>query len=114
MYLLTPSWTLRLIMVQNMGVTMPGWYDITSLNDVNRSEDDEGIAKSRNYFHGLIADEVKGGIAADRVVIGGFSQGGAMSLHAGLTAPSKLAGIFGLSCYMLLRDKTRALITESR
>jgi predicted esterase len=96
-----------------MGMRMPGWYDITSLSDTNRSEDVEGIERSRKYFHDLISEEIQSGIPADRILLGGFSQGGAMSLHAGLTCPHKLSGIFGLSSYMPLRDKFKAMIEES-
>jgi predicted esterase len=69
-----------------------------------RSEDTAGIASSQAFFHQLIASEVAKGIPSERIILGGFSQGGAMSLYAGLTAPHKLGGIFGLSCYLLLRE----------
>jgi len=68
--------------------------------------------RSQKYFHDLIDDEVSGGISSERIVLGGFSQGGAMSLMAGLTCPQKLGGIMGLSCYLLLRDKIQGLIAE--
>jgi predicted esterase len=92
---------------------MPGWYDITSLSDVKRSEDEEGITSTKKYFHDLISEEIQNGIPANRIILGGFSQGGAMSLHAGLTCPQKLAGIFGLSCYLLLQDKFKSLVEAS-
>lgn len=80
----------------NMGMRMPGWYDILSLSDINqRSEDEAGIKRSMEYFHGLIKQEMDKGIPSNRIVIGGFSQGGAMSLLSGLTSPNKLGGIFG-------------------
>ena len=95
----------------NMGMRMPGWYDITDFGDfANRSEDEEGIIKSQKVFHSLIAEEVKNGIASERVVLGGFSQGGAMSLMAGITCPTKLGGIFGLSCYLLLQGKVKEMV----
>src|SRR6201996_2954331 len=92
---------------------MPGWYDITSLSEIKRSEDEAGIANSRKYFHDLISEEIQNGIPADRIIFGGFSQGGAMSLHGGLTYSQKLAGIFGLSCYMLLPEKFKGMIEAS-
>jgi len=94
---------------------MPGWYDIADFGELaNRSEDEAGILRSQKVFHALIADEISSGIPTDRIVLGGFSQGGAMSLLAGVTAPTKLGGIFGLSCYLLLKDKMRSLVpTES-
>lgn len=94
-----------------MGMRMPGWYDIKSLSTLtDREEDVDGIAKSRDYFHSLIDQEVAKGIPANRIVIGGFSQGGAMSLLAGVTYKSQLGGIFGLSCYLLLQKKIKDMI----
>jgi predicted esterase len=90
---------------------MPGWYDIKSLSDLaSREEDEAGIHRSRDYFHKLIDDEVAKGIPASRVVIGGFSQGGAMSLFSGVTYKNQLGGIFGLSCYLLLQKTIKELI----
>lgn len=89
---------------------MPGWYDIKQFGNLNGEQDETGILKSRDYFHGLIKQEVDGGIPEDRIVIGGFSQGGAMSLITGITSSKKLGGIFGLSCYLLLHDKVGDLI----
>ena len=95
----------------NMGMRMPGWYDITDFGDLaNRSEDEQGIVRSQQIFHSLIADEIKNGIDTERIVLGGFSQGGAMSLMAGITCPTKLGGIFGLSCYMLLQSKVKDMV----
>jgi predicted esterase len=91
---------------------MPGWYDIKEFGNfgadlANRSEDEAGIVRSQKYFHQLIDAEIKSGIPSERIVLGGFSQGGAMSLLAGVTAPNKLGGIFGLSCYLLLNSKLK-------
>lgn len=70
----------------NGGMSMPGWYDISSFGDLaNRSEDEAGVIRSQNVFHKLIADEISAGIPSERIVLGGFSQGGAMSLLAGVT-----------------------------
>jgi len=66
--------------------------------------------RSRDYFHGLIKSEVDSGIPSNRIVIGGFSQGGAMSIFSGITAPTKLGGIFGLSCYLLLHNKIKDFV----
>ncbi|KAF2207431.1 hypothetical protein CERZMDRAFT_51002 [Cercospora zeae-maydis SCOH1-5] len=97
----------------NMGMRMPGWYDIADFGDLaNRSEDEAGILRSQKVFHTLIEEEIKAGIPTERIVLGGFSQGGAMSLMAGITAPSKLGGIFGLSCYLLLQGKVRDLVPK--
>ncbi|KXT17203.1 hypothetical protein AC579_326 [Pseudocercospora musae] len=97
----------------NGGMSMPGWYDIADFGDLaNRSEDEAGILRSQKVFHTLIADEIKAGIPTERIVLGGFSQGGAMSLMAGITNPTKLGGIFGLSCYLLLQGKVRELVPK--
>lgn len=96
----------------NAGFRMPGWYDIADLggDPTSRSDDEPGILRSQAVFHALIADEIAAGIPSSRIVLGGFSQGGAMSLLAGLTAPTPLAGVFGLSCYLLLPAKLRDMI----
>ncbi|KAK1907377.1 hypothetical protein P3342_005703 [Pyrenophora teres f. teres] len=95
----------------NMGMSMPGWYDIKSLSTLDsRAEDEKGIIESQKYFHSLIDEEVAKGIPANRIVIGGFSQGGAMSILSGVTYKNQLGGIFGLSCYLLLQKKIKDLI----
>ncbi|KAK3336840.1 Phospholipase/carboxylesterase/thioesterase [Cercophora scortea] len=90
----------------NWGMSMPGWYDIAAINGdmmaLRRNEDKAGILVSQEYFHGLIQNEINAGIPANRIILGGFSQGGAMSLFAGLTAKVKLAGIVAMSSYLLL------------
>jgi predicted esterase len=73
-----------------------------SFDDIQQHEDEAGITRSQQYVHSLIAKE--------RIVLGGFSQGGAMSLISGVTAPTRLGGIFGLSCYLLLRGKLRDMV----
>lgn len=78
--------------------------------DLQAGQDEVGILRSRDYFHGLIKSEVDAGIPSNRIVLGGFSQGGAMSIFSGITAPQKLGGIFGLSCYLLLHSKFKELV----
>jgi predicted esterase len=97
----------------NGGMRMPGWYDITSLNSIDRGEDEVGVTQSKGYLHGLIRQEIAAGIPSERIVLGGFSQGGAMSLIAGLTCPQKLAGVFGLSSYLLLQNKFESMARVS-
>lgn len=67
---------------------------------------------SRAYISGLIQAEIDNGVPADRIVLGGFSQGGAMSLFAGLTTPRKLAGIVGMSSYLPLDTKLPEFLAE--
>jgi len=94
---------------------MPGWYDITSFDGIAKNSDDPpGIKESSEYIQALIAHETATkGIPPERIVLGGFSQGGAMSLFSGLTGPTKLAGIVGLSSYVLLKDKFKVLAAEA-
>lgn len=78
---------------------------------MQRSEDEAGILESRSYFHDLIKQEIDAGIPANRIVLGGFSQGGAMSILSGLSATVKLGGIVGLSSWILLGGKFKDLVT---
>lgn len=97
----------------NGGMRMPGWYDLKALDDFSVDEDEAGMLRSRNTVHRLIEAEIAAGIPADRIVIGGFSQGGAMSLLSGVTCQHKLGGIVSLSGYMLLKTKFKDLIPEN-
>ncbi|KAJ5742699.1 uncharacterized protein N7511_011100 [Penicillium nucicola] len=102
----------------NFGMEMPGWYDITKLGrdlDFEESvanQDEPGILRSREYFNGLVKEEMDKGIKASRIILGGFSQGGAMSVFTGLTSTEKLGGVFGLSCYLLLSDRIKNYLPE--
>jgi phospholipase/carboxylesterase len=84
----------------NMGMRMRAWYDIYQLG--GGREDAEGIRASQALTEGLIARERSRGIAPDRIVLAGFSQGGAIVLHAGLRHADRLAGILALSTYLPL------------
>ena len=85
----------------NGGYQMPAWYDIYGPNLVQR-EDEAGLRRSQASIEALIEKEKSRGIAADRIVVAGFSQGCAMSLMTGLRHKEKLAGIVGLSGYLPL------------
>lgn len=91
----------------NNGWPMRAWYDIKSL-DANGRDDAEGIAASAQRLAALIAAEQSRGIASERIVLAGFSQGGAVVLYAGLRHPEPLAGILALSTYLPLRDRLSA------
>lgn len=88
----------------NDGVEMPSWYDIYGL-DMNSQEDSAGIEKITAEIHALIQQQIDNGIAAEKIVLAGFSQGGALTLHAGFTFPQTLAGLMCLSCYLPLREQ---------
>lgn len=86
----------------NGGAEMRAWYDIVAIQR-GAHEDEAGIRESGEAVAALIRREAERGIPADRVVLVGFSQGGAIALHAGLRYPEKLAGIIALSTYLPLR-----------
>jgi len=98
----------------NSGMSMPGWYDITTFDDLQENAHDEvGIVRSRDYFSNLIKSEIKAtGVPSSRMVLGGFSQGGAIALFTGITVKDKLAGIVGLSSYLLMGNKIKDLLPE--
>ena len=85
----------------NGGYVMPAWYDIIGRNLMDQ-EDANGIHKSAAAIVELIEKEASRGIAYDKIVLAGFSQGCAMALHIGLRFPHKLAGIIALSGYLPL------------
>ncbi|KAI9716772.1 MAG: hypothetical protein M1812_005112 [Candelaria pacifica] len=110
----------------NFGTKIPGWNQMThgsfgrlahssyktTFDELAQAHDEVGILRSRDYFNSLIKAEMDKGIPSSRVVLGGFSQGGAMSLITGITCPNKLGGIFGLSCYLLMPGKVKDLVPE--
>lgn len=86
----------------NGGAEMRAWYDIVAIQR-GAHEDEVGIRESGAAVSALIRREAERGIPAHRVVLVGFSQGGAIALHAGLRYPERLAGIIALSTYLPLR-----------
>lgn len=87
----------------NSGFRMPAWFDLKGL-DLSAGEDNEGIQRAASSIHSMIDEEIKNGIPSNRILIGGFSQGGALSLYSALTTPHNLAGVAALSCWLPLRD----------
>ena len=90
----------------NMGMVMRAWYDVTGFD--RRGEDETRIRQSTASIGQLVAREIERGVPAHRIVLAGFSQGGAMALFAGLRYPEALAGIMCLSGYLLLPDTLTA------
>ncbi|BDB27065.1 alpha/beta fold hydrolase [Cupriavidus sp. P-10] len=84
----------------NGGYVMPAWYDIYSLDEAGRRADEAGIQASCNAIRALVARENARRIPCHRIVLAGFSQGGAIAYTAGLTHPEPLAGIVALSTYI--------------
>jgi phospholipase/carboxylesterase len=91
----------------NNGYAMRGWYDIVTLGNL-KQQDEKGIRDSERIVHGYIEDERAHGIEPSKIVIAGFSQGGAITLHTGLRYPEKLAGLLALSTYLPLGDMVEA------
>jgi len=87
----------------NNGYVMRAWYDITGAK-FDSAEDETGIRETHQAIDALIDNELQRGIAANKIVLAGFSQGGAIALHTGLRQKNKLAGILALSCYLPLAD----------
>jgi phospholipase/carboxylesterase len=77
----------------NMGMEMPAWFDINSLDPTDLKEDAEGILESAAYVMGLVQKEIENGIPPERIALVGFSQGGAISLTAGMLQIPKGIGL---------------------
>lgn len=87
----------------NGGMRMRAWYDIRT-PDFTTREDAQGLAASAAALGGWIENFAADGIPSERVVVAGFSQGGAIALHGGLAHTQPLAGILALSTYLPLAD----------
>lgn len=87
----------------NNGFVMRAWYDVLNLN-FSQPEDEDGLRDSQRAIEALLEREKQRGITPERIVLAGFSQGGAMALQTGLRYPEKLAGIMALSCYLPLQQ----------
>ena len=83
----------------NGGMEMRAWYDIAG-PDLDRRADEEGVRASAGIARGLVDEQVARGIAGERIVLAGFSQGGAIALYAGLRFPFRVAGVLALSAYL--------------
>ena len=86
----------------NMGMRMRAWYDIKTLTAEGRA-DETGLRESIGRLDALIAAERALGIESRRIVVAGFSQGGAVALHGALRHPEALGGVLALSCYLPLQ-----------
>jgi phospholipase/carboxylesterase len=84
----------------NGGYVMRAWYDIVSLDSTSRTVDEQGIIDSRQAIRRLMARENQRGMPCSRIVLAGFSQGGAIAYVTALTHPETLAGVIGLSTYI--------------
>ena len=96
----------------NNGVPMRAWYDIRNLS-IDQRADEEGLRASMAEVDALIARERDRGVPASRLLLVGFSQGGALALASGLRRESAVAGIACLSGYLPLADRTAAELTPA-
>jgi len=94
----------------NGGMRMRAWYDIRNVDFANRA-DEAGIAESVDQVQALVDREAERGVPASRLVLAGFSQGGAVALATGLSRTQPLAGLVALSTYLPMHDRAAALAT---
>ncbi|KAH8118660.1 Phospholipase/carboxylesterase [Phellopilus nigrolimitatus] len=97
----------------NNGVEMPAWYATSLTDSSNKLEEDESnMLQAVRGLNTLISTEIDNGIPASRIVLGGFSQGGATSLLTGLTSERKIGGIACLSGWLPLKHKFKAMASD--
>jgi phospholipase/carboxylesterase len=96
----------------NGGMSMRGWYDIYSLDAEGRA-DEAGVRDSAALLQALVEQEKARGIPGDKIVLAGFSQGGAIAMHTALRSTEKLAGLMALSTYLPLHSKFEQEVVEN-
>ncbi|KAJ2077724.1 hypothetical protein H4R24_004949 [Coemansia sp. RSA 988] len=97
----------------NGGFRMPSWYDIRSLDNISSNEDEDGMNMSMRKINELVRAEIESGTPANRIVLGGFSQGGAMTMFTGLQSEYQFAGLAVLSGYLPIRQRILTRATDS-
>ncbi|MGQ0750367.1 MAG: alpha/beta hydrolase [Betaproteobacteria bacterium] len=99
----------------NNGYVMRAWYDVTygDLEGKSKRPDESGVRASEKEIVKLVARERARGIVPEKIVLAGFSQGGALALQAGLRYPGRLAGIMALSTYLPLAETLAREASES-
>lgn len=96
----------------NGGMVMRSWYDIKTL-ELGRHVDEEDLEASRSQLDAWVGHEIGSGVAPGRIVVAGFSQGGAIALYSGLQFEQRLGGILALSCYHPLPHLVRERASEA-
>ena len=96
----------------NGGVSMPGWSNIFGL-DLTSPEDREGFDATSRRIHTIVQAEIDRGLPPERVVVGGFSQGGAAALHFSLRCPHALGGVVAFSTWLPLRSDYPGALSPS-
>ncbi|XP_024920978.1 acyl-protein thioesterase 2 isoform X2 [Cynoglossus semilaevis] len=84
-------------------MVMPAWFDLKGLS-LDAPEDEPGIKKAADNIKAIIEHEAKNGIPPHRILLAGFSQGGALSLYTALTCQQQIAGVVALSCWLPLHS----------
>ncbi len=87
----------------NGGMVMPAWYDILEMS-IEREVDAAQLKKSAAAVNDFINNEIERGIKSERIIIAGFSQGGAVAFESALSFPQKLGGLLALSTYFATKD----------
>lgn len=87
----------------NGGMLMPAWYDIKGI-DIASKQDLDGMSESFSFVEQLISEQVSAGIGADKIILAGFSQGGAVVLYTMLRSKFSVLGVMALSCYLPFAD----------
>lgn len=95
----------------NGGMPMRAWYDVLSL-DRTGPQDEAGIRASADILEALIERERARGVNYDRIVLAGFSQGGAIAMHTAMRFPQRLAGLMALSTWMPLESSIEEEVVE--
>ena len=106
-----PHAPVRAVTINN-GTRMRAWYDIRNL-EIDQRADEQGVRESIAQVEALIAREAGRGIPPERIILAGFSQGGAIALAAGLRREAGLAGVVVLSAYLPLAASTAAEATRA-
>ena len=96
----------------NAGMAMRAWYDIVSL-DRDGPADEDGIRASAAILEGLVAREVERGVPVGKILLAGFSQGGAIALHTALRYPRRLAGLMALSTWLPLVSRFQDEVVDN-
>ena len=89
----------------NNGYVMPAWYDILSLDRSSNVKLDD-LLVTVGWINELIEEQIELGVAAENIILAGFSQGGVIALHTALRYPKRLGGILALSTYFPFADET--------
>jgi len=87
----------------NNGYVMPAWYDVLAMS-IEREVDEVQLKASATAISAFIDREISRGIKSERIILAGFSQGGAVAYQTALTYPKPLAGLLGLSTYFATKD----------